>query len=168
LLKPPSGGIQRHCEYQSFCFWHVVPQAQVVQPENWAPPHCPHFSVTQSFGEVAGGEAGGVAWLGGVEVEVGLAGETVLVEVVVGLGGAAGVEVELGTALEVEVELEVELELEGATGFGLLAPPGAATAGKLESSARLQPVRATSSAGHCTWRKEKVGLSAFLNQSKRQ
>jgi hypothetical protein len=94
-----------------------------------------------------------------------------LVEVVVGLGGAAGVEVELGTALEVEVELELELELEldGATGFGLLLPPpGAATAGKLESSARLQPVRATSSAGHCTWRKLKVGLSAFLNQSKRQ
>jgi hypothetical protein len=92
-----------------------------------------------------------------------------LVEVVVGLGGAAGVEVELGTALEVEVELELELELDGATGFGLLLPPpGAATAGKLESSARLQPVRATSSAGHCTWRKLKVGLSAFLNQSKRQ
>jgi hypothetical protein len=92
-----------------------------------------------------------------------------LVEVVVGLGGEAGVEVELGTALELEVELELELELDGATGFGLLLPPpGAATAGKLESSARLQPVRATSSAGHCTWRKLKVGLSAFLNQSKRQ
>jgi hypothetical protein len=92
-----------------------------------------------------------------------------LVEVVVGLGGEAGVEVELGTALELEVELELELELDGATGFGLLLPPpGAVTAGKLESSARLQPVRATSSAGHCTWRKLKVGLSAFLNQSKRQ
>lgn len=75
------------------------------------------------------------------------------VEEVVGLDEVTAAEVELGLAVV----------------LGLLLPPlGAEAAGKLESSLRLQPVRATSSAGHCTWRKVKFGLSAFWNQSNRQ
>jgi hypothetical protein len=65
---------------------------------------------------------------------------------------------------------ELGLEMaEGAAedGLGELLPPLGVKVGNLESSSRLQPVRATSSAGHCTCSKVKVGLSAFLNQSKR-
>jgi hypothetical protein len=100
---------------------------------------------------------------------------------VAGLGAEPGVEVDLGTATGLELELGLGeagvlglgeadvIGLGAADVLGLLLPPaGAAMAGKLESSLRLQPVRATSSAGHCTWRKVKFGLSAFLNQSNRQ
>ena len=98
--------------------------------------------------------------------------ETALADVA-GLGAEPGVEVDLGTATGLELELGLGeadvLGLGEADVLGLLLPPeGAAMAGKLESSLRLQPVRATSSAGHWTWRKVKFGLSAFLNQSNRQ
>jgi hypothetical protein len=31
--------LYRHCEYQSFCFWQVVPQVQVLHPVKPLPPH---------------------------------------------------------------------------------------------------------------------------------
>jgi hypothetical protein len=52
--------------------------------------------------------------------------------------------------------------------LGGVEPPAPAKTGHCLSSLRTQPETAVSAAGHCTCSNLKLGLSAFLNQSKRQ
>jgi hypothetical protein len=120
---------------------------QVLHPVKPLPPHCPYFSVTHETGEEdLLGEADAEVLTEGTAL-VGVAGSGAEPGVEVGFGTEPGVEVGLGTA----TGLELELGLGKAGVLGLLPPlEGAAMAGKLESSLRLQPVRATSSVGHCT------------------
>jgi hypothetical protein len=69
--------VYRHCEYQSFENWQVVPLTQALGPVQFRPPHCPYF--------VCSGPAALLVVLGLVVVRVvdGVAVVTALLVVVV-------------------------------------------------------------------------------------
>lgn len=47
--------LYKHCQYQSFCFWHVDPAAHVFGPFQLMPPHCPHLAAVAVAVPVAAG-----------------------------------------------------------------------------------------------------------------